>query len=122
MFHLKAASSLCQKGAVEAQPQSIFQSDASAMSAAILHNLALASISLGDDVSSVALLLRAGAIRREDSAHSVNLFWNCSHGALLTIEQQAALMGAKRTRRQKKKTKSKIPFLSDRFAVKEATA
>mmetsp|Transcript_30228 Transcript_30228/g.60717 ORF Transcript_30228/g.60717 Transcript_30228/m.60717 type:complete len:563 (+) Transcript_30228:28-1716(+) len=122
MFHLKAASSLCQKGAVEAQPQSIFQSDASAMSAAILHNLALASISLGDDVSSVALLLRAGAIRREDSAHSVNLFWNCSHRALLTIEQQAALMGAKRTRRQKKKTKSKIPFLSDRFAVKEATA
>jgi hypothetical protein len=122
MFHLKAASSLCQKGAVEAQPQSIFQSDASAMSAAILHNLALASISLGDDVSSVALLLRAGAIRREDSGHSMNLFWNCSHDALLTIEQQAALMGAKRTRRQKKKTKSKIPFLSDRFAVKEATA
>jgi len=122
MFHLKAASSLCQKGAVEAQPQSIFQSDVSAMSAAILHNLALASISLGDDVSSVALLLRAGAIRREDSAHSVNLFWNFSHEALLTIEQQAALMGAKRTRRQKKKTKSKIPFLSDRFAVKEATA
>ena len=121
-FYLKAASSLCQKGAEEVQPHSIlFQSDASAMSAAILHNLALANIYMGDDVSSVSLLLRASAIRRELSSHSVNLFWNCPDDVLLTIEQRAVLMGAKRTRSQKKK-KSKIPFLSDRFAVKEAAA
>ncbi|KAL7497791.1 hypothetical protein ACHAWT_010208 [Skeletonema menzelii] len=119
-FHLKAASSLCQKGAVEGQPQSIFQSDITAMNVAILHNLALANVSLGDDVSSVSLLLRATAIRREAPSRSLDVFWNCSPDALLTIEQQAVLMGAKRTIR-KKKTESKIPFLPDRFHAKEAT-
>jgi len=120
VYHLKTASSLCQKGQVEEdQPQAIFQSDPSAMSAAILHNLALANIALGDDVSPVSLLLRSGAIRREDSNRPANLFWNCHHDALLAIEEQAVLMGAKSTtRRQKKKTKSKIPFLSDRFGRK----
>ena len=119
MFHLKAALSLCQQSVAEAQSQSVFRSDISAMSAAILHNLSLANISLGDDVSSASLLLRAAAIRREVPSHS--LFWNCSHDALLTIEQQAVLMGAKRTMR-KKKIRSKIPFISDRFGTKEATA
>ncbi len=120
LFHLKAASSLCQNGPL-AHPQPIFQSESSAMSAAILHNLALASIALGDDVSPVSLLLRSEAIRRQmDSSNHrpANLFWNCHHDALLTIEQQAVLMGAKSTMRQEKKRKSKIPFLSDRFGKK----
>jgi hypothetical protein len=122
MFHLKDAYSLCQRGAADVQLHSIFQSDASAMSAAILYNLALANISLGDDVSSVSLLLRAAAIRREHSVQSVHLYWNCPDDVLLTIEQQAVLIGAKRTRSQKKKKKSKIPFLSDSSAIEEATA
>lgn len=121
MFHLKAAYSLCQKGAADVQLQSLFQSDASAMSAAILHNLALANISLGDDISSVSLLLRAAAMRRERSGQSAHLFWNSPDEVLLTIEQQAVLLGARRTRSQKKK-KSKIPFLSNRFVVDETSA
>jgi hypothetical protein len=49
------------------------------------------------------------------------LFWNSPVEVLLTIEQQAVLLGARRTRSQKKK-KSKIPFLSNRFVVDETSA
>ena len=117
MLHLKTASSLCQKGGIEDRPQSIFQSDANVISAAILHNLALASISLGDDASSVPLLLQAGAIRRQKSNQSETLFWSLSDDALLAIEQQAVLMAAKRSTSQKKR-KARIPFLSDQVTVK----
>lgn len=122
MFHLKVASTLCQGNAAVVRSQAIFQNDTSSpISAAIFHNLALANISLGNDSSSVSLLLRAAAIRRDYSVNqTTNLFWNAPADVLLAMEQQAMLMGAKKSSTPQKK-KSRFPFLSDRFASAELT-
>jgi hypothetical protein len=119
MFHLKAASSLCQGGDVtNARLQVVFQSDASAIEAAVLHNLALAYIALGDDISPVPLLLRSAALQREQSQTSNILFWNAPGDVLLAVESQAMLMGVKKSNTPKTR-KLRFPFLSDRFAAEE---
>ncbi len=93
--------------------------------AAILHNLALAYIALGDSNSSVPVLLRAAALRRETvhddyfdghiSSHSriviMRPYWNMPEEVLLATEEKALLMAAK-TKPVKREKKRRIPFLS----------
>lgn len=95
--------------------------------AAILHNLALAYIALGDSNSSVPVLLRAAALRRETSnddlviegynpanngsAVMIRPYWNMPEEVLLATEEKALLMAAK-TKTVKREKKRRIPFLS----------
>jgi len=95
--------------------------------AAILHNLALAYIALGDSNSSVPVLLRAAALRREityedllieghDHANDgsvmiIRPYWNMPEEVLLATEEKALLMAAK-TKTVKREKKRRIPFLS----------
>lgn len=69
--------------------------------AAILHNLALAYIAMGETNSSVPALLRAN-----------NIYWNIPEDLLQQTEEKALLMGAK-TKRVKQSKKRRIPFIQD---------
>lgn len=90
-----------------------------AYNAVILHNLALAYIALGDTNSSVPVLLRAAALRRESSVDTnARPYWNVRDDVLLATEEKALLMGAK-TKRGRIAKKRRIPFLSDDFNFEE---
>lgn len=93
--------------------------------AAILHNLALAYIALGDSNSSTPLLLRAAAIHRQmdtsSNEQNIKLLWNLPNQVLQLVEERAWLLGAKKSlmagRKQKKKRR--IPFVPEGFTLDE---
>ena len=89
--------------------------------AAILHNLALAYIALGDSNSSTPLLLRAAAIQRQIRASTEVLYWNLPHAILEMVEEKAWLVGAKIRRGEKQKRRRRIPFVPDTFTFEEMT-
>ena len=134
-FHLKLASSLCSsrhkptgnEELVTANDIDIQSSDHSVggtnyvAHAAILHNLALAYIALGDSNSSTPLLLRAAAIQRQlDSNDQGVLLWNLPNQLLQVVEEKAWLLGAK-TVGKKQKRKRRIPFVPETFTFDEMT-
>lgn len=92
----------------------MFSSNA-ASNAAILHNLALAYLALGDTNSSIPLLLRAAALRREYPIVT-NLHWNVPEEVLQVVEEKALLIGAK-TKKEKRTNRRRIPFVPDDFTA-----
>jgi hypothetical protein len=139
-FHLKLASSLCSasRGRVGRAVNELLISDevpaedvvikgkeidrdkqlSPSTHVAILHNLALAYIALGDSNSSVTLLLRAAAIRREIQRQDDVAYWNLPDKVLQLMEEKAWLIGAK-SERKKQKKKRRIPFVPETFTFDE---
>lgn len=128
-FHLKLASLLCsnEHKPVDTSVEELVASDDDDVDiksknlnhpnliahAAILHNLALAYIALGDSNSSTPLLLRAAAIHRQINSSEQNAqSWNLPHQVLQLLEEKAWLLGAKSSAAgTKQKKKRRIPFL-----------
>lgn len=140
-YHLKVASSL------SSSPQSVLATttsgsgradiisrygvtksddDNAASHAAILHNLALAYLAVGDTDSSVLFLLRAAAIRREQHSRSSSTsssstndtkpYWNAPDDVLQAAEVEALLVAAKPNWSLPEKQKGKrTPFLPYRI-------
>ena len=85
---------------------------------AALANLALAYIALGDNDSSVPVLLRSASIRRESNSADV-LYWNAHQKMLTNVEEKAMLKAVKNPTKskvqRKKNTRKQISFL--RFSV-----
>jgi len=88
-----------------------------ATNAAILHNLALVHIALGDKENSIPILLQAAALRREFSIETTKLYWNAPHEVLQMAEEKALLIAAN-TVKLEKKTKRRIPFLRADLEIK----
>lgn len=128
-YHLKVASSLfsasqpvtvtsgesktSSPAAISKKTRTSLNDETSASNAAILHNLALAYIALGDNTNSVPVLLRAAALRRELSSSSNSadgkMYWNAPHEVLQLAEEKALLLAAK-TKKPEKEKKRRIPF------------
>ena len=101
--------------------------DNDASHAAILHNLALAYLAVGDTDSSVLFLLRAAAIRREQhsrsssntsssSTNDTKPYWNAPDDVLQAAEVEALLVAAKPNWSLRMKQKGKrTPFLPYRI-------
>lgn len=132
-YHLKMASSLWSSSTGSSSTSAVtdsttdnaahdiasitsqYQNDAT--HAAILHNLALAYLALGDKDSSVPILLRAAALCR--GGHSINIdnakpYWNAPHDVLQAVEERALLIAAKHKKTEEEtvnKRKRRIPFL-----------
>jgi hypothetical protein len=141
-FHLKLASSLCSHsykqgtGTTKDLPASDDVDISNSVPnmehpnhvahAAILHNLALAYIALGDSNSSTPLLLRAAAIHRQLLPSKQNeLLWNLPNEVLQLVEEKAWLLGAKAAAGEKKKKpkkKRRIPFVPESFTFDEMVA
>ncbi|KAL3779029.1 hypothetical protein HJC23_011468 [Cyclotella cryptica] len=139
-FHLKSASSLCSaphglggrvvdelhiSSVVPVEGISIKTEDIGrgkelrhSTHAAVLHNLALAYIALGDSHSSVSLLLRAAAIQRQVEPQRNALYWNLPDKILLLMEEKARLLGAK-SEGNKQNKKRRIPFVPETFTFDE---
>jgi hypothetical protein len=126
-YHLKVAaslSSLPQSVAVGSERDVVTASygvskseDENAASlAAILHNLALAYLAVGDTDSSVLFLLRAAAIRRDHTrSNDIKPYWNAPNDMLKTAEVEALLVAAKPNWPLPAKQKGKrTPFLPHR--------
>lgn len=120
--HLKLASLLCSstpKGAAESgsgAPNSMSRlakvNDKNAAShAAILHNLALSYVALGDSASSVPILLRAAAMGRDD-LFSTKPYWNVPNDVLQAAEEKALLIAATKRSRGTKRRSRRVPFVS----------
>ena len=126
-FHLKLASLLCsnEHKPVDTSFEELVASDDDVdiksknlnhpnliAHAAILHNLALAYIAMGDSNSSTPLLLRAAAIHRQINTSEQNAqSWNLPHEVLHLLEEKAWLLGAKSSAAGTKQKKRRIPFL-----------
>jgi len=79
--------------------------------AAILHNLALSLVALGDSASSVPILLRAAAMGREHPV-SAKPYWNVPNDVLMAAEEKALLIGAMPKKSQEEKMiRRRIPFV-----------
>ncbi len=79
--------------------------------AAILHNLALSHVALGDSASSVPILLRAAAMGREHQV-SAKPYWNVPNEVLVRAEEKALLIGAMPRKLQEDKgIRRRIPFV-----------
>ncbi len=80
--------------------------------AAILHNLALAYLAVGDTDSSVPLLLRSAALYRDHSIET-KPYWNAPSDVLQAAEEKAMLTAAKPkiSEPNERKKKRRIPFL-----------
>eukprot|EP00571_Detonula_confervacea_P015912 CAMPEP_0172302994 /NCGR_PEP_ID=MMETSP1058-20130122/4607_1 /TAXON_ID=83371 /ORGANISM="Detonula confervacea, Strain CCMP 353" /LENGTH=622 /DNA_ID=CAMNT_0013013669 /DNA_START=16 /DNA_END=1884 /DNA_ORIENTATION=- len=122
-YHLKVASSLCSSplskmvgnGGEDTAPTALSRltrvdDENAASHAAILHNLALAHLTLGDTDSSVPILLRAAAICRE---HPIDIkpYWNAPNHVLQAAGERALLIAAKLKKSEPTKKKRRIPFL-----------
>eukprot|EP00970_Alexandrium_tamarense_P014708 scaffold4296_cov144-Alexandrium_tamarense.AAC.2 len=80
--------------------------------AAILHNLALAYIAMGETNSSVPALLRAASLRRQsDTPPTNNIYWNIPEDLLQQTEEKALLMGAKTKRGKTLSSNSLLPSI-----------
>lgn len=121
--HLKLASLLSSSspnGAAEsgsnapnAMTRLKYENSAShaASRAAILHNLALSHVALGDSASSVPILLRAAAMGREHPV-SAKPYWNVPNDVLMAAEEKALLIGAMPKKSQEEKMiRRRIPFV-----------
>lgn len=139
-FHLKLASSLCsgphggvgrvvdklhkssvvpvESVSIETQEIGPDEQLRHSTNAAILHNLALAYIALGDSSSSVPLLLRAAAIQRQVEPQRNAFYWNLPDKVLQLMEEKAWLLGAKSKRKNQKK-KRRIPFVPETLTFDE---
>ena len=98
-YHLKVASSLYS---------ALYHAPAGA-TAAILHNLALTSIALGDNKNAVSILMRAATLRQGNYTDT-KLYWNAPHEVLQAVEEKAPLLAAKIKKPGKTTTKKRIPF------------
>lgn len=99
-------------------------SNAASTHAAILHNLALANLALGEDVASaVPILLRAAALGRRahdyPSIMRTKPYWNAPHDVLYAVEERALLIAAKNERRSEEEEamnrRRRVPFLPRLF-------
>jgi len=89
---------------------SMVGNDATATLAAVLHNLAIAYIALGDNKNSIPILLRAAALRRKQS-NDTKLYWNAPNEVLQLAEEKAMLIAAKTKKPEKAQKKEKrVPF------------
>jgi hypothetical protein len=81
--------------------------------AAILHNLGLSYVAMGDFANSVPILLRSAAMRREHTA-SAKPYWNVPNDVLQAAEEMALLIAAapKKEIIEKKSKRRRIPFVS----------
>ena len=137
LYHLKVASTMYSaQRKVQEVPNAIEQSTQSGLStsfsgqlegdgsslahSAALNNLALAYVALGDNDSSVPVLLRSASIRRETPAAGV-LYWN-AHSKLLTNAEEKAMLTAAKSPlksevRRTKNARKRIPFLRRDISV-----
>lgn len=105
-YHLKVASSLYS--ALYHAPAGAGD-EIAASTAAILHNLALTSIALGDNKNAVSILMRAATLRQGNYTDT-KLYWNAPHEVLQAVEEKALLLAAKIKKPGKTTTKKRIPF------------
>jgi hypothetical protein len=90
-----------------------------AFRAAILHNLALSHVALGDSASSVPILLRAAAMGREHPV-SMKPYWNVPNDVLVAAEEKALLIGAMpKSSLGEKRTMRRFPVVP--FLLEDAT-
>ncbi|KAL9185547.1 hypothetical protein ACHAXT_003324 [Thalassiosira profunda] len=89
-YHLKVASTFSSK----TQQAEVAVKNRSSTHAAVLHNLALGYLALGDTKNSVPVLLRAAALRREQDSEE-KPYWNAPSEILQLAEEKALLLGAK---------------------------
>ena len=98
--------------------------DANAVShAAILHNLALAYLAVGDRKNAVPVLLQAAAIGRELTSLDTKPYWNVPNEILMAVEERALLFSARpnvkedeeveesNEEEKKRKMKRRMPFM-----------
>lgn len=132
-FHLKLASSLCVahhkqfsdgEDLAKTVSSTAIESNHNVAHAAILHNLALAYIALGDSNSSTPVLLRAAAIHRgmiepsTEKNNNIFLLWNLPNNVLHVMEEKAWLLGVKSAAADVgKKKKRRIPFVPESFTL-----
>ena len=134
LYHLKVANTMYSAERKVQAPDAIEQSVQIGLSTSIsglstdgrsshshsaaLANLALAYIALGDNDSSVPVLLRSASIRRESNSADV-LYWNAHQKLLTNAEEKAMLKAVKNPTKskvqRKKNTRKQISFL--RFSV-----
>lgn len=126
-YHLKVAASL------SSSPQSVgvglgrdvaiarhgttkSEDEHASYHAAILHNLALAYLAVGDSDSSVLFLLQAAAIRRDNSrGNDTKPYWNAPDDVLKAAELKTLLVAAKPNWSLPTKQKgTRTPFLPQR--------
>jgi len=126
-YHLKVASSLCASShdaavgngnlgtPIDTAPAlsrltTSEDDENSASQAAILHNLALAYLALGDTDGSIPFLLRAAAICREYPT-DMKPYWNAPNSVLRAAEEKALLLAVKLKSSGPVEKKRRIPFL-----------
>jgi len=115
-FHLKLASSLCSSQYKKIDEDT--DESTTVTHAAILHNLALAYIAIGDFNSSLHLLLQATAIHRQVDSSKQALLWNLPNQVLQVVEEKALLLGAKTAGKNGRK-KKRIPFVPEILSVED---
>ena len=87
--------------------------------AAILHNLALSHVALGDSASSVPILLRAATMGREHPV-STKPYWNVPNDVLVAAEEKTLLVGTMpKSSQEEKRIMRRIPFVP--FLLEDAT-
>ena len=141
-YHLKVASSLCTTSSNNndhhhhhgetdpddddmtptAIPTRHKLHDVNAVShAAILHNLALAYLAVGDRKNAVPVLLQAAAIGRELTSLDTKPYWNVPNEILMAMEERALLFSARpkeedeeveeSNEEEKKRKRRRMPFM-----------
>ena len=139
-YHLKVASSLCttssnvnnhHRGETDPDDDDMTPTaiptrhklhDVNAVShAAILHNLALAYLAVGDRKNAVPVLLQAAAIGRELHSLDTKPYWNVPNEILMAMEERALLFSARpnikedeeveESNEEEKKRKRRMPFM-----------
>lgn len=88
-------------------------SERAALNSAVLHNLSLAHIALGEYESSVTVLLRAASLRREYGldGKATKMYWNAPHDVLKSAEEKALLIAVKAKAPSVKERVRRTPFL-----------
>jgi len=137
-YHLKVASSLCSTSSrvddMETAAADILTPVPSRLSeevinqnsishTAILHNLALAYLAMGNMKGAVPILLQSAAVKREHSllgTESNKPYWNVPNDVLQLVEERALLISARpQLEHSKKKKRKRIPFMSMPFDTEQ---